>query len=493
MEGNISSALSSFGEMGGNVRSSLSLGGIRRSGELLSSNLIETRVRAPRKETPVRPPGYRYNYDEAGEARISSANILSESGGWPEEMDAFPHTSQPHWPETWGEEFEWEKEGQGYGHGYGDDEEYMYTDEEDEYPNEEYEYADEWPKRPKKRFRPFLGRPHTNGQKQTNWDAGKHSETNMDNKDKVKSDHRKTKRIRIRRKKKPYSMGSVLDSEREDDRNLINFVPEKYLDKKEVEEIRYKKRIRAKKPYQKGTKTGAHFTYRNKKVPTGLGTSPLRSKRKKTTKKTSQSNVFTRLLAKLQSANIPPKKKQEHYHHRIDLPTLSKKKPTKKKIVHTKKKRPVRKKPKKAYVGQPDRFEDASWPSMTGIMHGMLGFLSKPGDYAENFQSYFAGGPVKKPQNYGGSSYSGGFHGGSYGGGGGGGGGGGNLLANFIGENSLSRQVILSFREYLNIQLHSRHSRTLCWSCQPGCVELSGSLDSLQHTSPLLLSSSPQP
>ena len=78
---------------------------------------------------------------------------------------------------------------------------------------------------------------------------------------------------------------------------------------------------------------------------------------------------------------------------------------------------------------------------MTGIMHGMLGFLSKPGDYAENFQSYFAGGPLKKPQNYGGSGHSGGFHGGSYGGGGGGGGG--NLLANFIGDTSLSRQVIL--------------------------------------------------
>ena len=415
----------------------MSFGGIRRSGELLSSNLIETRVRAPRKENPVRPPGYRYNYDKAGEARISSANILSESGGWPEEMDAFPHTSQPHWPETWGEEFEWEKEGQGYGHGYGDDEEYEYGDDE------EYEYADEYPTGQKIKFRPYLGRPHhVNGQKQTNWDE-KHRETDIDNKENMKSDHRGKKRIRIRRKKKPIGMGSVADTEREDERNLINFVPEKYLDKNEVEEIRYKKRIRARKPYQKGTKTGAQSTYRNKKVPSGLGTTPLRSKRKKTPKKTSQSNVFTRLLAKLQSANVPPKKKkQKHYHHRIDLPTLTyKKKPTKKKITHTKKKRPVRKKPKKAYVGQPDRFDDASWPSMTGIMHGMLGFLSKPGDYAENFQSYFAGGPVKKPHNYGGSGYSGGFHGGSYGGGGGGGGGG-NLLANFIGDTSLSRQVI---------------------------------------------------
>ena len=162
MDGNISSTLSSFGEMGGNARSSLSFGGIRRSGELLPSNVIETRVRAPGKEAPVRPPGYRYNYDEAGEARISSANILSESGGWPVEMDAFPHSSQPHWPETWGEEFEWEKEGQGYGHGYGDDEDYEYPGDEYEYPNEEYEYpnkeyeypnkeyeySDEWPTRP---------------------------------------------------------------------------------------------------------------------------------------------------------------------------------------------------------------------------------------------------------------------------------------------------------------------------------------------------------
>ena len=459
MDGNVSSATLSFGEMGGNARSSLSFGGIRRNGELLSSNLIETRVRAPRKENPVRPPGFRYNYKyKDGEARISSANILSESGGWPEEMDTFPHTSQPHWPETWGEEFEWDKEGQGYGHGYGDDEDYEYEDEK------EYEYEDEYPTGHKIRFRPYLGRPHVDGQKQSNWDE-KHRETNIVDEENLKSDQRRKKRIRIRRKKKPNSMGSVADIEREDERNLINFVPEKYLDKKEVDEIRYKKRIRAKKPYQKGTKTGAKFTYRNKKVPTGLGTTPLRSKRKKTPKKTSQSNVFTRLLASLQSANVPPKKKQKHYHHRIDLPTLAyKKKRTKKKSVHTKKKRPVsRKKPKKAYVGQPDRFDDASWPSMTGIMHGMLGFLSKPGDYAENFQSYFAGGSVKKPHNYGGSGYSGGFHGGSYGGGGGGGGkGGGNLLANFIGDTSLSRQVILHFRGNLKLQHHSLFVAGLC-------------------------------
>ena len=482
MDGNISLALSSFGEMGGSARSSLSFGEIRRSGELLPSNLIETRVRAPRKENPVRPPGYRYNYD--GEARVSSADILSESGGWPEEMDAFPHTSQPHWPETWGEEFEWEKEGQGYGHGYGDNVEYEYPDDEYEYANiEEYEYADEWPTRPKKRFRPFLGTPHTNGQKEANWD-GKHSETNIDNKD-----QRKKNRIRIR-KKKPFSMDGVVHTDREDERNLINFVPEKYLDKKEVEEIRYKKRIRAKKPYQKGIKTDSQFTYRNKKVPTGLGTKPLRSKRKKAPKKTSSSNVFTRMLEKLQSLNIPPKKKRKHYHHRIDLPTITyKKRPTKKKIVPSKKKRPVKKKPKKAYVGQPDRFEDASWPSMTGIMHGMLGFLSKPGDYAENFQSYFAGGPVKKPQNYGGSGHSGGFHGGSYGGGGGGGGG--NLLANFIGDTSLSRQVI--FRENPNLQIYFICDRTLYWSSQPGCVESSGFLDSLPLTSPPPPFSSPQP
>ena len=417
--------------MGSYVNSPSLLDGIRRSGELLASNLIETRVRAPRKENPVRPPGQRYNYDEAGEARISSANLLSESGGWPEEMDAFPHTSQPHWPETWGEEFNWEKGGQGYGYGYGEDEEYEYADERptqgygyDGYgEDEEYEYADDWPSRPKKRFRPYLG------QKPPNWDE-RHSET----KNNVKTDHRRKKRIRIRRKKKP--LDSVTYIEKEDERNLINFVPEKFLDKEEVDEIRYKKRIQAKKPYQRGTKSQAGGFLTSKK-PIGFGRKPLRSKRRKPTKKP---NFFDRLLAKLKSSTVPAKKKQKHYHHRIDLPTLTyKKKANKKKIVPTKKKRPGKK--KKAYVGQPDRFDDASWPSMTSIMHGMLGFLSKPGDYAENFQSYFAGGPVKKPTNYGGSGYKGGFHGGSYGGGGGGGG---NFLVNFIGDNSLSRQVIFN-------------------------------------------------
>ena len=106
-------------------------------------------------------------------------------------------------------------------------------------------------------------------------------------KPKTKSGPPKRKRIRIRRKKKPSS-GS--ENERGDERRLINFVPEKYLEKAELEEIRLKNRIRAKKPYRKvstghdsGSVSGHLGLQKQKKKQAKR---PLRFKTKKNPKKT---------------------------------------------------------------------------------------------------------------------------------------------------------------------------------------------------------------
>lgn len=179
-----------------------------------------------------------------------------------------------------------------------------------------------------------------------------------------------------------------------------------------------------------------------------------RKKIKRLRQTKSSLNFFTRLLNMFTKGKKPAQKRRKHYEHHITLstPRPSNKKRSKMKRP-PKKKRLTTKKPRRAYIGQPDRFDNADWPSMTGIMHSLLSFLSQPADYNENFGSYFAGGGVKKPQNYGGG------HGGNYGGdvGGGGGGGGGyhgssggaptsglnfrEAVENFVGYSSLSRKV----------------------------------------------------
>ena len=152
-------------------------------------------------------------------------------------------------------------------------------------------------------------------------------------------------------------------------------------------------------------------------------------------------NIINFIAQRSKGLNLNRKKDVKTLPNNPKRPVPKKKRPKPKPVPVLKKKRP------KAYIGQPDRFSDASWPAMTEVMQAMLDFLSSPSQYLDNFQSSYAGGPVKKPGNYGnggsygGGSYGGGGGGGSYGGGGGGGGGGGDFLSGLLGDTSLSRQV----------------------------------------------------
>ena len=151
-------------------------------------------------------------------------------------------------------------------------------------------------------------------------------------------------------------------------------------------------------------------------------------------------NIINFITQRSGGLNLSRKKDVKTLPNNPKRPVAKKKRPKPKPVPVLKKKRP------KAYIGQPDRFSDASWPTMTEVMQAMLDFLSSPSQYLYNYQRRYAGGPVEKPGNHGteaGGSHGGGSYGGGGGGsyGGGGGGGGGNFLSGLLGDTSLSRQV----------------------------------------------------
>ena len=300
--------------------------------------------------------------------RLSGAEILSDTGGWPEDVDSFPDSVKPHWP-------------QGF-----------------------YEAGD------------------------NNKKNGNPEET----KKKVKGKKNPIRRIRMKR---PSTATPPI---------------EKQTSKKPMKKMPSRKH-KYRKPTKIKINKDPHILSKKRRP---LKRKKLRPKapRRKTTVREKQTgfmqhitDFYARIWQRMRG-NIATRKIQ------ID-------KPKRKKVIKTtprpkkvkirkplKTKKPRKQKPKKAYIGQPDRFENADWPTSTSVMQGMLDFLSSPGGYLDNFQSYYAGGPVRKPHNYGASSYGGGV--GSYGGGIGNfglsvgeGGGGGGFLSGLIGDTSLSRQV----------------------------------------------------
>ena len=163
----------------------------------------------------------------------------------------------------------------------------------------------------------------------------------------------------------------------------------------------------------------------------------------------------------------------DEYHQRVYLNDewsedkfITKSTPNRKRL---KTKKPRKKRPRwkekgssKRYIGEPKRDKSKrkkkksggqseskyKWP-MAPVMHAMLDFLSKPGDYFSNLMSSYAGGQGDYSFG-GGNGYKGGSGGGGYKGGGGSSGGGASNaaasgiidgLTGIIGDTTLSRKV----------------------------------------------------